>query len=52
MITALTVARALHFAAVLMLEGAVAFRFAVSGPALRGLPADAPRVRTMNRFLS
>jgi putative copper export protein/mono/diheme cytochrome c family protein len=48
----LTIARALHFTAVLMLEGAVAFRFAVSGPALRGLPADAPRVRTMNRFLS
>jgi putative copper export protein/mono/diheme cytochrome c family protein len=52
MITALTVARALHFAAILMLEGAVAFRFAVSGPVLRGLPADTPRVRTMNRFLS
>ena len=52
MITALTIARAFHFAAVLMLQGAVAFRFAVSGPALRGLPADAPGVRTMNRLLS
>jgi putative copper export protein/mono/diheme cytochrome c family protein len=52
LITTLTIARAFHFTALLMLEGAVAFRFAVAEPALRGLPADASRVRTMNRLLS
>jgi putative copper export protein/mono/diheme cytochrome c family protein len=52
MITALTVARALHFAAVLMLEGAVVFRFAVSGPAFSGLSAGTARVRMLNLFLS
>jgi putative copper resistance protein D len=48
---ALAAARAVHFAAILLLEGTVVFRFLVAEPSLRAAGEDERRVDGMRRFL-
>jgi len=52
LITSLTVVRTLHFASILMLEGALIFRFLVAEPSLRNVAGEAPPVRLLYRFLA
>lgn len=48
---ALAAARAVHFAAILLLEGTVVFHFLVAEPSLRAVGDGARRVAAMRRFL-
>jgi putative copper export protein/mono/diheme cytochrome c family protein len=52
LINSLVVARAAHFAAMMMMEGAVVFRFIVAEPSLRGLAAAPIRFRLLHRYLA
>jgi putative copper export protein/mono/diheme cytochrome c family protein len=52
LINSLAVARAVHFAAMMMMEGAIVFRFIVAEPSLRGLAAAPIRFRLLHRYLA
>jgi putative copper export protein/mono/diheme cytochrome c family protein len=51
LINSLDVARAVHFVAMMMLEGAIVFRFIVAEPSLRGVTGTINRGRLLYRFL-
>jgi putative copper export protein/mono/diheme cytochrome c family protein len=52
LINSLDVARAIHFVAMMMLEGAIVFRFFVAEPSLRGIADTVIRDRLLYRFVA
>ncbi len=52
MINSLDFARAVHFVAMMMLEGAIVFRFIVTEPSLRGIADTINRGRSLYRLLA